>query len=193
MSRYVDVPDDELAALLRTDDQSAFAELYNRYWDKLFSIACHRLADEEEAQEVVQEVFFGLWKRRATFHLRYNLATYLSVCIKYQVINRLAKRHRSRLYVNSQLNTESGENYTDLWLFEKELRLKLDRCVNQLPDKCRMVFQLSRNEGKSTKQIAKDLNIAEKTVEAHITKALAVLKNALFLFFFFILLFLFKI
>lgn len=166
--------------LLKRDDQVAFTELYNRYWEKLFSIAFHRIGNEHDAEEIVQDVFYSIWRRRMSLQLQHQIATYLSVAIKYQIINRLAKEQVRKKHLEHSLRIdESGINSTDLWLSEKELMLKLEQCVSKLPKRCRLVFELSRNEGKSTREIAKKLNIAEKTVEAHMTKALMTLRETL--------------
>jgi RNA polymerase sigma-70 factor (ECF subfamily) len=75
--------DQQLLDLIRTDDRGAFTELYNRYWDKTYAVALHRLEDEHEAEEVVQEVFLSIWQRRATLQLTHTVATYLAVAVKY--------------------------------------------------------------------------------------------------------------
>lgn len=160
-------------------DEAAFTEIYNRYWDKLFAVAFNRCGAETEAEEIVQDVFLSLWNRRLAIQLKYSIATYLSVAVKYQVINKLSKQHRKQVHLESISGVDEGVESTELWFNERELRGQLDRAVNSLPEKCRLVFLLSREEGKGTKQIAQELNIAEKTVEAHLTKALKEIRNTL--------------
>lgn len=172
--------DYQLLDLMRDDDRLAFTELYKRYWDKIFVVAMHRLEDEEEAEEVVQDVFLSLWQRRATLTLTHSLNTYLSVAVKYKVMNVLARKYRKQQHQQHlTIHFQEGESSTERWLSEKELKKQLEQCVSQLPEKCRIVFMLSREEGKSNAQIAEELNIAPKTVEAHITKALRTLQNTL--------------
>lgn len=172
--------DQQLLDLIRTDDREAFTELYNRYWDKTFAVALHRLGDEHEAEEVVQEVFLSIWQRRASIELTHSVATYLSVAIKYKVINHLAKQHRRQLQLNEiTIATAETDDTTNNWLNEKELRRQLDYSINQLPEKCRIVFLLSREENKTYAEIAAELNISQKTVEAHMSKALRDLRETL--------------
>nr|WP_226904955.1 RNA polymerase sigma-70 factor [Pedobacter schmidteae] len=179
MDLYTELTDNELTILLKKGDESAFTEIYNRYWDKLFAVAYHRVDSEPEAEEIVQDVFLSLWNRRLQLELTHSIGTYLAVAVKYQVINKLSKRHRKRKHLETIVVTEQAEESTDLWFDEKELRIQLERVVNSLPEKCRLVFLMSREEGKSTRQIAEDLNIAEKTVEAHMTRALKEIRNSL--------------
>jgi RNA polymerase sigma-70 factor (ECF subfamily) len=172
--------DQFLLDLIRKDDRKAFTELYNRYWDKTFAVAMHRLGDEHEAEEVVQEVFLSIWQRRATIELTHSVATYLSVAVKYKVISHLAKQHRRQLQRDElTISSPVMENSTTDWLHEKELRLLLERSINRLPEKCRIVFLLSRDENKTYAEIAAELNISQKTVEAHMSKALSTLRETL--------------
>jgi RNA polymerase sigma-70 factor (family 1) len=172
--------DQQLLDRMRRDDRAAFTELYNRYWDKTFAVALHRLGDEHEAEEVVQEVFLSIWQRRANIELTHTVATYLSVAAKYRVINHLAKQHRKQQHIDElSLNATETEDTTGNWLAEKELRKLLDQSINQLPEKCRIVFLLSRDENKTYAEIATELNISQKTVEAHMSKALATLRTTM--------------
>lgn len=172
--------DPDLLSLLSKGDESAFTEIYNRYWDKLYVTAFNRLANEIEAEEAVQNIFMSLWRRRDTLQLSNSLATYLSVSVKYQVLTRLTRLNKEKAHL-SNLKYESAESAdtTIDWLTERELRQQIEQCVNCLPEKCRIVFVMSRELGMSNAKIAEELNIAEKTVEGRMTKSLSILRGSL--------------
>ena len=174
MAALSSLPDDELVLLLKEGSEPALTALYLRYWDKLLAVATNRLDDPAEAEECVQDVFFRLWQRREDLQLSHSLATYLAVAVKYRVINAMDKQYR--------LRNRMQRSYTELpeyqvfsaehYVLEKELQGQLTASINKLPEKCRIVFKLSREQGLTHKQIAAELEISEKTVEAHISKAI---------------------
>lgn len=180
MNSYESFSDTQLISHLQHGDQGAFTEIYRRFWDKVFAVAYHRLANQAEAEEVVQEVFLSLWKRRANLQIRYSLHTYLSTATKYQVINKQSRGYFNEGRKNSLDEiAEQGVDTTELWFSERELRQELDRHINELPLKCRLIFKMSREDYKSNAAIAEELNVSEKTVEAHITRALKILRGKL--------------
>lgn len=176
---YANQSDQQLISLLKDGDHKAYTEIYLRYWEKLFVLAHNRLKDVSEAEEVVQDVFYSIWKRRDTLELQYSLTTYLSVAVKYQVINLQSKLHYKAVHEDIQYNTGSAVETTELWFAEKELKEQLQAAIHKLPEKCRIVFLKSREEHQTNAEIAAELNVSEKTVEAHITRALHTLKNTL--------------
>jgi len=180
MSAVLNPSDLELLSLLKEGDRNAFTTLYNRYWDKLYAVAFNRLADEFEAEEAVQNIFLDLWKRKETITLTHTLSTYLSAAIKYHVFTRLAQIRREKLRTEElKIGAIEGVETTAEWLSEKELKKQLEQSINELPEKCKIVFLLSREQNLTNKQIAEELNISEKTVEGHITKALNNLRGSL--------------
>jgi RNA polymerase sigma-70 factor (family 1) len=176
---YTTYNDASLVDLLTQGDQEAMTEIYNRYWMKLLAVAVNRLTDEQEAEECVQDVFLSLWKRRARLELRYQLSTYLWVAIKYQVINRLDKRYAKKNISTTELTDDISVPSAEAQILEKELLERIEQAVGQLPAQCRMIYKMSREDGKSNKDIAAELNISEKTVEGHITRALKGIRNNL--------------
>ena len=180
MTPYSTYQEDRLLLSLKEGDDLAFTEIYHRYWQRLLAVAIHRLADMEEAKELVQDVFYHLWKRRDTLQLTHSLNTYLSAAVKYEVINRLARKQRQqqfRQYINSTWQETSPDTENQLQL--NELQDQLATLVNALPEKCRIVFQLSRDKGYSQREIATQLGIAEKTVESHLSLAIRKLRTGL--------------
>lgn len=179
-SFHENTSDHELLKLVGANNRLAFTELYNRYWDKAFTVAMHRTADEDVAAEIVQDIFVSLWQRRATLQIKNGLATYLSASIKYKVINHLASQYKQQQHLVSLASSApQTTDSTNDWLAEKELRRLLDEAINQLPPKCKMVFLMSREENKTYAEIANELGISEKTVEAHLSKALSSLRQSL--------------
>ncbi len=177
---YKTYQDEQLLPLLRDSNEGAFTEIYQRYWDKLLVTAMHRLGNMDEAREVVQDVFFNLWKRRDTLRLDYSLNTYLAVAVKYEVLNRLAVKHRQQRYrLHLARNWEEATPDTENLLSFNELQKQLAPLVKALPEKCRIIFQMSREKGYPRKKIASELGIAEKTVEAHLSTALRKLRSGL--------------
>src|SRR5690606_14889996 len=165
--------DDELLVKLGESKQQALITLYNRYWDKLFVAAGNLLDSAEEAEECVQNVFVGLWKRRESLQLTHKLSTYLATAIKYQALTALARRKREREYlldpenIPEPIETVSPENE----LFAKELKQRIEAHINLLPPQCQLVFRMSREQDKPVKTIARELGLSENTVKMHLKNA----------------------
>ncbi|WP_276361660.1 RNA polymerase sigma-70 factor [Daejeonella sp. H1SJ63] len=180
MATYAAYSDIELLDLLRSGDKAAFSEIYNRYWKKIFTVAANKIGQLEEAEEIVQEIFISMWNRRESIFITTSLNAYLAVSVKYRVIKVLAKRNLYNKFADHSLSIlPQSDNSTQDWLEFEELKSRLAVLVTQLPDKCRLVYKLSREEGMSQKQIAEEFGISEKTVEAHIGKALKHLRTGL--------------
>ncbi|SDF11917.1 RNA polymerase sigma-70 factor, ECF subfamily [Mucilaginibacter pineti] len=182
--------DEELLLLLSGDSEKAFDELYNRYWKKLFVVAMQTLKDQEQAEEIVHDVFLKLWSLRTTLKVEKSLSLYLAAAVKYHVLNHLAKqKRRAVLWEKKPQPVQEAEETTADWLREKELMLELKYAVSALPDKCRIVYTMSREQGLTTKQISAELDIPLNTVESQLSRSLKLLRHhfrgklGMFLFF----------
>ena len=186
MKELRDLSDNELIELFEQDNIAAFEEIYNRYWLKLYAAAYKRLKEREPAKEIVQDFFTGFWINRTQVKIHTSLQGYLFTSIRYLVLNyKRAEAVRNTYSELFLLMNDSFDNSTEENFSYKELKERVDMEVNQLPVKCRFVFELSRNQYKTNKEIAQLLNISEKTVENHLTKALRYLRvnlNSLILF-----------
>jgi len=171
--------DVELLDLLKEDSKGAFTEIYNRYWKKLLTVAANKLKSVDDAEEVIQDIFIVLWNRRAELEIKSALASYLAVSVKYRVIKILDKYYHQQKYINSLVHDHCVDDSTQEWLQFQELKEQMSVLVAALPEKCRIVYQLSRNSHFSQKEIAAELQISEKTVEAHIGKAIKTLRAGL--------------
>ncbi|HMG10018.1 MAG TPA: RNA polymerase sigma-70 factor [Mucilaginibacter sp.] len=178
MSDYKTLNEHELANRLRLDDDLAFSEIYLRYWDKLYVLSRNRLGDAYESEEVVQDIFCNLWRRRHTFVLQNGFNNYFSVAVKFEVINRLSKLQKAAAYEKEMADVTELDQSTLQQLDLNELLQQLQQNINSLPEKCRIVFRLQYEQGYTQRQIAQTLDISEKTVEAHLAKARRSLRNA---------------
>jgi len=178
INSYIEKSDLELINLMKQHDQAAFTEIYHRYWKKLFTVAANKIQDLEEAREIVQNVFISLWNRREQLEINSSLQNYLAVSVKYRVINVLDKLNTKRFYLDS-LDQAHVDDSTQQWLDFMELKRQLSEFISDLPEKCRLVFIMSREEGYSHKEISEKLGISEKTVEGHLTKAIKLIKEQL--------------
>ncbi len=165
--------------MLQVSDSNAFKLIYDRFWNKLLVVAAKRLGSMPEAEEVVQDIFLNLWRKRETFQLKVSFENYLAVAVKFEIINRRAKRVRENA-LHVELESRLPPICDDKGSFDLEyLQQQLEHTVNSLPPKCQLVFRLSRDDDYSNKQIAQELGVTEKAVEKHISKALKALRRRL--------------
>jgi RNA polymerase sigma-70 factor (ECF subfamily) len=169
--------DEEIMLLLQQGDEDAFTELYNRYWQRFFIIATHATQSASEAEEIVQDVFLRIWNKRESLDIITSVQHYLAVSIKYEIINRLRKQsRRERLLKTSGLDVITSVESTEQIIREKELMAELEQTIRSLPEKCQIVFRLSRQSGFSNHEIARELNISINTVESHLSRALRTMR-----------------
>lgn len=122
-----------------------------------------------EAENIVQDVFVSLWKRRESLRIKGDFSHYLFVSVKYRVLKVLAKQSAERS-VSLDMATEILDDSTQQYLDFEEIRERLEVLVGKLPVKSRLVYQM-KNEDKSYKEIAAELKISEKAVDAHLLRA----------------------
>lgn len=169
--------DEDLLEMLKNDNQRSFEELYNRYWEKLYTSAFKRVHIEEIAEEIVQDFFTSLWVNRHKILINLTFRSYTYAAIRNLVFKYYQKEYSHKKYqelVKVQL-TDCDYSTEDLIDYNDLVRT-IDKQIGELPPKCQGVYNLSRKEHKSNKEIACILQISEKTVENHITKALKVLR-----------------
>lgn len=180
LTKFRDFTDEELLDAMRYDSEAAFTELYHRFWKKLFVVAANKLQDQAVAEELAQDILADVWQRRHSIHITTTMQAYMAVSMKYKIIDYLAHlNYRQRYQIHIQSTGTPLDYGTEKWLNFEELRGRLEQYVNDLPEKCRLVYQLSREKGYKNQRIAHEQGISEKTVEAHLTRALKLLRRKL--------------
>jgi RNA polymerase sigma-70 factor (ECF subfamily) len=176
---YQSYDDGELLLLIKKDDDKAFRVLYERYWKKLLIQAHLKLQSTEQSEEIIQTIFINLWRRRHTIELKYSFHTYVASMLKYEILHQLAINRKERNFKGNVSALYVVEDHsTRNWLDYEQLRAEIEKSVQSLPEKCQLVFRLSRENGLTEKQIAEALDIAPKTVQAHMGKALKQLRTS---------------
>lgn len=169
--------DDELYNLFGQGDDEAFDMLYQRYWKRLLYKALLKLQVEADAEEVVQDTLLDIWKSRGRLPIRNSFAAYIGAILRYKIMGRLAAGKKQACQPVGDLSTvETPDHSTQQWLDFAELQTEIETAISELPEKCQLVFRMSREDGLNDRQIAADLHVSQKTVEAHITKALKLLR-----------------
>lgn len=185
MAPYTTLSDAELIVLLQQQDKRAYTVIYERYWALLFRHAGRMLKDEEQAADVIQDLFTVMWTNAETLEINTSLASYLYTSLRNRIL-KLIRREKVQInYLVTLPDFEKeGHNITDEILREKELQRQIEREIEMLPAKMREIFELSRNAHMSYRQIAEEINIAEGTVKKQVYNALKILRARLGMTFF---------
>jgi len=156
-----------------------FEQLYKSHFLHLCNFADQYVADSDISKDVVQKVFITLWERRNQMDLNQSIKSYLFTAVKNRCLNYIRdhKKYRSRTLDldcgDIEVATQDGS------IEMEELQDQIDKALDTLPEKCRIVFEMSRFQDMKYKAIAQKLSISEKTVEAHMSKALRTLRLSL--------------
>lgn len=162
-----------------------FRNIFLAYFQPLFHLSHHYLADMDEAKEVVQEAFVKLWEMRENLNKDSNIQNFLFTMVKNNCLNilkrkqMLLKHHEKLKCMEMHYQYESLSRIGNNYLEFDELREKIDLAIKNLPEHCRIVFEMSRFEELKNREIAEKLGVTQKTVEAHLTKALKILRHDL--------------
>lgn len=171
--------DELLFTRLQKGDETAFTLLYDRYWKRLLIRAQLLLNNHQDAEELVHDIFVQLWNKRERITLRHTFHTYVAAMLQYGCFRVLADRKRSRQRQLAVAVEDSPDVSTEQYLDFEFLREQLEKAINTLPERCRLVFRLSREHGLSDKEIGRQLNISVHTVRTQMNRALQKLKVAL--------------
>lgn len=161
----------ELIEGLRKGDRDAFTTIYKDYWYRLFTVANRKLQDRALAEELIQDIFTRLWKERETVRIT-QLDFYLFSAVRYEVIDHIRAIGRRNNYVQYFQAFASFENLdTENTVAFNDLVSMIDKGLEILPEKTREVFRLHRLQHWPIAKIALHMDLSEKAVEYHLTKA----------------------
>lgn len=166
-------------AKLKEKDISTFEKVFKQYYGELCGFAIKYVENKDVAEELVQGLFCGLWEKMDGIDVQTNLKSYLYSWVRNAAFNYFKHQKVVDKYEQYAASTHSSFVSATDQLEVKELQTKIKDSLDLLPDKCRMVFELSRFQNKKYREIAEELNISIKTVEIHMGKALKILRKAL--------------
>lgn len=157
----------------------AFEKLFRLFYERLCNYALGILKEDAQAEEVVQEVFVGIWQKRDEIAITTSIKSYLYRAVHNRCLN-LIRHGKVRLeYVNHSLHSDSGIEPPSSGVEQKELQNRIHDAIEALPTECARVFRLSRFEELSYHEISEFLGISIKTVENQMGKALKLLRSRL--------------
>jgi RNA polymerase sigma-70 factor (ECF subfamily) len=173
MTKKAEYSDQELADKIKTGQIKAFDQLFERYSQSLYRFARSLLKTHEDAEEVVQEVFYKVWNARKEISLRKSFRSFLFTIAYNVIIDQLRKRVKDQKY-EQFLIYQAQRNFLRIEadLEYEDLKKQVEKAIHELPEKRKQIFQMSREEGLSHKEIADRNHIKIKTVENHINLAL---------------------
>ncbi|WP_319590217.1 RNA polymerase sigma-70 factor [uncultured Draconibacterium sp.] len=162
-------------------DYVAFNNLFKKYYQPLYLFA-NKFVEEDLAKDFVQDCFYELWKNREKIELKTTLSAYLFTIVKNRCFKHFEKeRVRADKLNEIQLQLKQEELnyffYSEKSVLEFEIRDRIKNTIEKLPPKCAQIFNDSRFNGLSNKEIASKHDISIKSVEKHISKALKIFQN----------------
>lgn len=165
-------------------DQRALEKLYLFYFPRLCRFACSLVSQAEVAEEIVEDVFIKLWEKRSLLAEVKNLQTYLYISVKNKALNYLNWRSRDIIsyFETYPEDISIATDAPDHLLMTKEMADRINRAVEGLPPKCKLVFKLVREEGLKYREAAEILNISPRTVDTQMTLAVKKIACAISLY-----------
>lgn len=151
--------------------------LFLKYYEPLCLSGYRYVRDKQKVEDLVQELFYELWKKRANINIQSSLSSYLKTAVRNRALNYI-KGQRIDFAEEEELKSfSSNESNSQEDLETTELEDFINGVIDSLPEKCRIVFMMSRFDELSYKEIAEKLDISTKTVENQISKALKILRT----------------
>lgn len=177
--QHLKQPSDEtLFKLVKEDNRQAFEEIYARHWPTLVTLASRKVASQHKAEDMVQDIFISLYKRRHLIDFNISLKSYLNKSLKFKILNEYRSQSVRKSYL--EMAAYHQDTFSDMGNIElKELTYGISTSIDALPKKCKEVFLLSRGQELSHKDISSWMGISVSTVEKHIVKALKHIKHHL--------------
>jgi len=179
MNKLEPYSDEELLSLLQADSEKAIDLIFRLHCKGCHLSALRIVKDQHVAEDLVQEVFLELWKKRSKLQINTSLKAYLRRSAVNRSLNYIRDLKMKYDDEDKIPNVATNEVGALKGLETEELQGHIDRAINALPERCRIVFTLSRYEHMSYKEIGARLDISTKTVENQISKALKLLRVAL--------------
>ena len=164
---------------LKDGDEFYFRQVFDQYHQKLYFFILYKTKSEYIAEEVVQMAFTKLWQRRQTLQEKYTISTQL-FRIATTILIDFLRKYNNKEAVTARLDVltvEKGVDSTNEKMKGAELQKRISEAVNDLPPVRKQVFEMSREQGMSYREIAETLSVSSKTVETHIYKALKQIKK----------------
>jgi RNA polymerase sigma-70 factor, ECF subfamily len=162
---------------IQQKDVGTFELYYKENYRRFLLLACKYLKDSAQAAEIINDVFLKIWEDGPHIRIESSLKSYIYKAIINRCLNALKKNKREFSH-QTDLDTIQDEGYELRQIEENELRIRLYAAIDQLPEKCRQVFEMSRFEELKQQEIADKLGISVKTVKNHITIALKQLSTS---------------
>lgn len=166
---------------IKNGDIKEFEQFFREFYKPLLSYAYRFFEDQQDAEEIIQDLFFKLWDKRAKLEITSSLTSYLFRAVRnncLQAIKYQKNKTKYQAYLKNQ--TKDYQESEPLESLEySELNEKVNQILNELPERCQEIFRLNRFHGLKYKEIAIKLSISIKTVEANMSKALKLFRTSL--------------
>lgn len=163
---------------LKKGDVNAFEKLFDAYYPKLVNFALKFQSSPDEAENIAQDVFVKIWEQREQLKEEYSFSSLLFKISKNQILNLFRKNVNEKKYLEYlTLSEDEGTNTVLQQVTYNELQNNLEKYISKLPARRKKIFNLSRKEGLTYKEIAQRLSISENTVDTQIRNALNDLKK----------------
>ena len=171
--------DKQIVKKIKKGDIKAFELFFKQHYKDLCNYAFYYLKNAEDAEEVVQDIFYILWKNRKELNIK-SIKSYMYQSVKNNCLQQIRLRSVNEKFIGyvKHAYKEQGDQ-ADKILNAKDINQIIEETLNSLPERCRQIFKLSRYEGLKYREIAAKLSISIKTVEANMGKALMHFRNNL--------------
>ena len=155
-------------------EETRFEDIYLSYFSKMKYFAKEYVISEEDAENIVQDVFVELWENKEMLNMHMNLIAYLFTTIKNKCLNHLrhklvvqetASKLQEEYTISIRMNLDSLEAFDNNLFSDQDIEKIISRALDTLSEKCRTIFIMSKIEGKKQKEIAQELNISINTIE----------------------------
>ena len=178
----------EIKALGEQRENIKFEDIYLSYFSKMKYFATEYVISDEDAENIVQDVFVELWENKEMLNMHMNLIAYLFTTIKNKCLNHMrhkivvqntATKMQEEYLISLRMNLDSLEAFDNKLFSDQDIEKIINRALDSLPEKCRTIFFMSKIEGKKQKEIAQELNISINTVGTQIGIAYKKLRTEL--------------
>jgi RNA polymerase sigma-70 factor (ECF subfamily) len=171
--------DNILIEKLLNGDLRSFDELYGKYAKKLYGFSIKYLKNESEAEELVQKVFVKVWEKRNTLKRDTSFKSYLFTIAYNDILKFFRSKSYHQAYIREAMEVNDTSDKSADGIYYNSVLELVDKLIDKLPERRRLIFIKSRKEGKSAKEIAEELEISAGTVDNNISEALKFLKSNL--------------